>query len=318
VTDEWLAEQFEADRARLRGVAYRMLGSTTDAEDAVQETWLRLNRSDAGAVQNLHAWLTTVVARISLDMLRSRKSRREDFPADRLPDPVVTPDVAEPEQEAVLADSVGLAMLVVLDTLTPAERLAFVLHDMFAVPFAEIATILDRSPDAAKQLASRARRRVRGAPAVPDPDLARRREVVDAFLAASRAGDFDALLEVLDPEVVLRADDGAALTVIRGAAKVAGRALMFRRFAAEFTARRVLVNGQPGVIGYQDGVPRSMLAFTVAGGRIVAMDAYNDPARLPTRSAVHSSRFRLSVDNRSGDRGRSPDRLSTDRRKRDE
>src|SRR3954469_12782576 len=221
---EWLAERFEANRTHLRAVAYRMLGSVSEADDAVQEAWLRLSRTDASQVANLGGWLTTVVARVSLDMLRSRTARREQPLETHVPEPIVSSDAgADPEQEALIADSVGLALLVVLETLSPAERLAFVLHDMFGVPFDEIAPIVDRSPVAARQLASRARRRVRGAAPAPDPDLARQRQVVDAFLAAARDGDFDALVAVLDPDVVLRVDRGAvrpgASQEVRGAAE---------------------------------------------------------------------------------------------------
>src|ERR687888_1692410 len=230
----WLAERFEEHRAHLRAVAYRMLGSLSEADDAVQEAWLRLSRTDADEVENLGGWLTTVVARVSLNMLRSRRSRREEARDVHVPEPIVDrADGTDPEHEALLADSVGLALLVVLDTLNPAERLAFVLHDMFAVPFDEIAPIVDRSPEAARQLASRARRRVRAENTVPDADLDAQREVVEAFLAAARDGDFDALLEVLDPDMVLRADGGPApgiaSRVVRGAANVARQALAFSR-----------------------------------------------------------------------------------------
>jgi RNA polymerase sigma-70 factor (ECF subfamily) len=278
-----LAAEFEQNRSRLRGVAYRMLGSLTEADDAVQEAWLRLTRSDADAVANLAGWLTTVVARICLDMLRSRKARREEPLEVHLPDPVVTrADGADPESEALLADSVGLALLVVLETLTPAERLAFVLHDMFAVPFDEIAPIVERTPDAAKQLASRARRRVRGAGTVPDADPARQREVVNAFLAAARNGDFEALVSVLAPDVVLRADGGSGeigrSTVIRGAALVAGQALTFSRLAP--LGRPALVNGSPGFVAVDRGRALSVAAFTVADGKIVEIDILADPERL--------------------------------------
>src|ERR671923_2344510 len=232
---EFLAERFEEQRTRLRAVAYRMLGSMSEADDAVQEAWLRLSRTDSGAIENLEGWLATVVARVSLNMLRSRNLRREEPLGVRLPDPIVDrADGTDPEHEALLADSVGLALLVVLETLSPPERLAFVLHDMFAVPFDEIAPIVDRSPEAARQLASRARRRVQGENTVPDADLGTQRRVVDAFLAAAREGDFDRLLEVLDPEVVLHADSGeaaGAITVVRGAAAVAEGALAFSRRA---------------------------------------------------------------------------------------
>jgi RNA polymerase sigma-70 factor (ECF subfamily) len=277
-----LTERFEEHRGQLRAVAYRMLGSLTEADDAVQESWLRLSRSDVSAVENLRGWLTTVVGRICLDMLRSRTARREDPLEVRLPDPIVGPaDAGDPEHQAVVADSIGLALLVVLDTLTPAERLAFVLHDMFAVPFEDIGHILGRSTAATKQLASRARRRVRGSAPTPDADPARQRQVVDAFLAASRAGDFEALLAVLDPDVVLRADTGAATglsALVRGAAEVAGRALMFRRFAGE--PQVVSVNGGVGVLSLADGRPAALMAVTVAGGRIVEIDILADPARL--------------------------------------
>jgi RNA polymerase sigma-70 factor (ECF subfamily) len=278
---DWLAERFEGHRTHLRGVAYRMLGSVSEADDAVQESWLRISRADTSDVDNLRAWLTTVVARVCLNTLRSRRSRPEDpFGAD-MPDPVVSPDdVTDPEREALLADSVGLALLVVLETLTPAERLAFVLHDMFAVPFDEIAPIVDRSPDAARQLASRARRRVRGAPA-PDADLARQREVVDAFAAASREGDFDALLAVLDPDVVLRADHAVppgAPMLVRGARAVAERAWTFRNLSPFATP--AIVNGAVGAVVAPRGRPFAVMGFTVARGRIVEIEVFSDPERL--------------------------------------
>jgi len=281
---DWLAQRFEAHRTHLKAVAYRMLGSLSEADDAVQESWLRLSRSSGGEVENLGGWLTTVVARVCLDMLRSRRSRREEPLGAHLPDPIVSrADGIDPEHEALLADSVGLALLVVLETLAPAERLAFVLHDMFAVPFDEIATIMDRSPNAAKQLASRARRRVRGVDTVPDADLARQREVVEAFLAASRGGDFDALVAVLDPDVVLRADRGAVpagiSTVIRGAAVVAAQALTFARLSQ--LAQPVLVNGTAGLFTAVRGQPLSVMGFTVTRGKIVEIDILADPARLP-------------------------------------
>ena len=273
-----LARRFEADRGRLQAVAYRMLGSFSEAEDAVQEAWLRLERSDAAAIDNLSGWLTTVVGRVCLDMLRARKTRREEPLGDHLPDPVVSYG-DDPEADALLADSVGLALLVVLETLSPAERLAFVLHDMFGVPFDEVATIVGRSRDATKMLASRARRRVQGAAPTPDADVTQQRRVVDAFLAAARGGDFDALLAVLDPDVVLRADTGGPLSVTTGAAAVAGRAMMFARLAA--SARPVLVNGEPGVLAATpDGRPMSIMAFTVAAGRIVEINSIADPERL--------------------------------------
>src|SRR5437870_3106431 len=248
---DWLAERFEEKRGHLRAVAYRMLGSLSEADDAVQEAWLRLSRSDASEIENLGGWLTTVVARVCLDALRSRKSRREEPLGAHLPDPIVTREGRiDPEQEALLADSVGLALLVVLETLAPAERLAFVLHEMFDVPFEEIAAIVGRSPVAARQLASRARRRVRGVTAVPDVDLVHQREVVDAFLAAARGGDFNALLAVLDPDVVLHADGGAAAPgatrEVRGARLVARQALTFSRLA--YPSQWVLVNGAAGIV----------------------------------------------------------------------
>jgi RNA polymerase sigma factor (sigma-70 family) len=281
---EWLAERFEADRPRLRAVAYRMLGSLAEADDAVQEAWLRVSRADASGVANLGGWLTTVVARVCLTMLQTRASRREQPLDARVPDPVVSGvDGGDPEQEALLADSVGLALLVVLERLAPAERLAFVLHDMFGVPFDEIAPIVGRSPAAARQLASRARRRVRGARTVPDADLARQREVVDAFLAAARTGDFDALLAVLDPDVVLHADRGAvpagASREVRGAASVATGALSYAPRLAWF-AEPALVNGTAGLVVNVQGRPFAVLGFTVAHGKIVEIDILADPVRL--------------------------------------
>src|SRR5215218_3818812 len=278
---DFLAEQFEENRTHLRAVAYRMLGSLSEAEDAVQEAWLRLSRSDTGGVENLGGWLTTVVGRVCLDMLRSRRSRREEPLGARFPDPIVGRQGGiDPEYEALLSDSVGLALLAVLETLSPAERLAFVLHDMFAVPFDEIATIVDRSPAASRQLASRARRRVRGAVTSPDADLARQREVVDAFLAAARGGDFDALVAVLDPDVVLRADREAvpagALREVRGAPAVARRAAKGRARAA----RPALVNGAVGVVVAPRGRLLMVLGFTIRGGEIVEIDAIADSARL--------------------------------------
>jgi RNA polymerase sigma-70 factor (ECF subfamily) len=280
-----LAQRFETHRSHLRAVAYRMLGSLAEADDAVQESWLRLSRSDTDDVANLRGWLTTAVGRIALDMLRSRTARREEPLETRLPDPVVTAvDGVDPEHAALLADSVGLALLVVLETLSPAERLAFVLHDMFAVPFEEIARVVDRSPAAAKQLASRARRRVRGRdPVAAEPDVARQREVVAAFLAASRGGSLDALLAVLAPDVVLRVDAGEGLHVLQGAEAVAGQALTFARFAP--TARHALVNGAAGVVNVVDGRPVSVMAMTIHGGRIVEIDILADRERL-TRLGV--------------------------------
>jgi RNA polymerase sigma factor (sigma-70 family) len=280
---DWLAERFEAHRSHLRGVAYRMLGSVTEADDAVQEAWIRLSRTDTSDVDNMMAWLTTVVGRVCLNMLRSRRTRGETPLETHIPDPIVSPEEGlDPEQEALLGDSVGLAMLVVLDSLTPAERVAFVLHDVFAVPFDKIAPIVGRTPTAARQLASRARRRVHGAP-VPDVDLERQWAVVDAFLAAARAGDFERLINVLDPEVVLRSDGGAArpglVSLVHGARAVAEQAMSFRRFTE--TATRVLVNGIPGGVAWApDGSPFSVVALTVRGGRIVAIDILADPDRL--------------------------------------
>jgi RNA polymerase sigma-70 factor, ECF subfamily len=281
--NDWLAERFEEHRSRLRSVAYRMLGSVTEADDAVQETWLRLSRADRSDVENLGAWLTTVVARVCLNVLRSRQARREEPLDVRVPEPLISrADDLDPEQEALLADSVGLALLVVLEMLSPAERLAFVLHDMFAVPFDEIAPVVGRSPEAARQLASRARRRVRGEAPPPTADLARQREVVDAFFAAAREGDFDALVAVLDPDVVLRADGGErrprATIVARGAEAVAARALTYARLAPY--VRPALVNGAAGVVVAPHGRPFSVMGFTVADGKIVAIDALADPERL--------------------------------------
>jgi RNA polymerase sigma factor (sigma-70 family) len=280
---DWLAQRFETNRSHLRGVAFRMLGSMTEADDAVQEAWVRLSRADTRDVDNLRAWLTTVVGRVCLNMLRSRKTRREASLETHLPDPIVSPaEGIDPEQEAVLGDSIGLALLVVLDSLSPAERVAFVLHDVFAVPFDEIAPIVHRTPTAARQLASRARRRVQGAP-VPDVDLDGQWAIVDAFLAAARDGDFERLLAVLDPEVVVRSDGGAArpslVSLVRGARAVAEQAMSFRQFAE--TSTRVLVNGIPGGIAWApDGSPFAVLALTVRGGRIVAIDVLADPDRL--------------------------------------
>src|SRR6266446_4944037 len=277
----WLAETFEANRTHLREVAYRMLGSLPEAEDAVQQAWLRLSRSDAAEIENLGGWLTTVVARVSLDMLRSRESRREEPAGEHAPEPAAGREAGgDPEQEAALADSVGLALLVVLDTLAPAERLAFVLHDLFAMPFEEIAPIVDRSPAAARQLASRARRRVQGAGAVQDRDVKRQREVIDAFLAASRRGDFDALLAVLDPNVVLRMDRAAvppgAATETRGAVAVAKRAAKGGARAAQ----PALVNGSVGVVVAPKGRLLMVVRFTITGGKIVEMEAIADPERV--------------------------------------
>jgi RNA polymerase sigma factor (sigma-70 family) len=279
-----LAERFEANRTHLRAVAYRMLGSVSEADDAVQESWLRLSRrSDSADLENLRAWLTTVVARVCLDILRSRKARREEAFGPHVPEPIVSrEDGLDPEHEALLADSVGLALLVVLETLNPAERLAFVLHDMFAVPFDEIAPIVERSPAAARQLASRARRRVQGSAPAPDADIARQREVVDAFLAAARGGDFDELLAVLDPDIVFRVDSGVlrrgAPRELRGAPAVAKQVLSGRRLAR--FAQPALVNGAAGLVVTRDGRPFAVAGFTVAGGRIAEIDVLADPARL--------------------------------------
>ena len=280
---EWLAQRFEEHRSRLRAVAYRMLGSLSEADDAVQDTWIRLSRIDADEVENLGGWLTTVVARVCLNMLRSRQSRREEPFGPHVPEPIIDPVAGvDPEHEALLADSVGLALLVVLETLAPAERLAFVLHDMFAVPFDQIAPIVDRSPEAARQLASRARRRVRGSAPVGDADLDQQRAVVEAFLAAAREGDFDALLAVLDPDVVLRADSGpglpAATVEVRGAVEVASRAQSYARL--DLVNQAVLINGAYGMVAYRNGEPFSVGAVTVRGGRIVEMDILADPERL--------------------------------------
>ena len=278
---DWLASRFEEHRSHLRAVAYRMLGSVTEVEDALQEAWVRISLVDPSGVENMRAWLTTIVGRVCLNMLRSRRSRREESLA-HVPDPVVSLEESiDPEHEALLADSVGLALLVVLDTLSPAERLAFVLHDMFAVPFDDIAMLLDRSPAAARQLASRARRRVRGSPE-PDPDPVRQREIVDAFFAASRDGDFDALVAVLDPDVELRIDGGVlreeASLVLRGARAVAAHAATYSKLYP--FVRPALVNGAAGVVVAPHGRLFSVMAFTVSNGRITAIDALADPERL--------------------------------------
>jgi RNA polymerase sigma factor (sigma-70 family) len=278
---EWLAERFEERRTRLKAVAYRMLGSLSEADDAVQEAWLRLSRTDED-IENLDAWLTTVVARVCLNTLRSRQSRREAAMGPRVPEPIVDPEGGtDPEHEALLADSVGLALLVVLETLSPAERLAFVLHDIFAVPFDEIAPIVDRSPDAARQMASRARRRVRGAP-VPDADLEAQREVVDAFIAAAREGDFERLVSVLDPDVVLHADLGPSALGgrldLHGVEAVVKQARTYSQLG--LVIRPALVNGAAGVVTFRDGEPFSVGAFTVRGGRIVEIDFLADPERV--------------------------------------
>jgi RNA polymerase sigma-70 factor (ECF subfamily) len=281
---KWLAEQFEQQRPQLRRIAYRMLGSVTESEDAVQEAWLRLSRTNESAVENLAAWLTTVVGRVCLDMLRARRARREDYVGSWLPEPVVTVDGSPgPEQEALLADSVGLALLVVLETLTPGERLAFVLHDMFAVPFDEIADIVGRSPEATRQLASRARRRVQGATPDVEADLEGQRAVVDAFLAASRAGDFDALIAVLDSDVVFRHDAAPQTLGVRS--PVTGSTDVARRVLSRGTrlaplARSVLVNGAAGVVVGDPARPFAVVGFTVAAGRIVEIDLITNPAKL--------------------------------------
>lgn len=277
----WLAGQFEAHRAHLRGVAYRMLGSLSEADDAVQEAWLRVSRADTSDVMNIGGWLTTVVGRVCLNMLRARNNRRDQPAGGQLPDPIVTleRDGAGPEHETLLADSVGLALLVVLETLEPAERLAFVLHDIFAVPFDEIATMLDRSPAAARQLASRARRRVQGADTPSDADLARQRALVDAFFAAARGGDLDALVTVLDPDVVARGDDGGGrVLVTHGARSVGRRAIAFAHPGAAL--HPVLVNGSAGVVVTVDGMPTAVMGFTVRDDHIVAITVLADNARV--------------------------------------
>ena len=280
---DWLAQRFEEQRRRLRAVAYRMLGSVTEAEDAVQEAWLRLAGADSGEIENLAGWLTTVVARVALNMLRSRAVRREEPLSPRLPDPILDrADGVDPEHEALLADSVGLALLVVLETLTPPERLAFVLHDMFGVPFEEIAALVDRSPQAARQLASRARRRVRARPTTPDADIGAQREVVEAFLAAARKGDFDALVATLDPDVVLHADGGAALAAlsaeVRGAVNVARQAVMWSR--VDLAMRPAMVNGAAGAVATRDGAVFAIASVIVRHGKIAEMDFLADPERL--------------------------------------
>ncbi|MEV0494887.1 sigma-70 family RNA polymerase sigma factor [Streptomyces atratus] len=287
--NEFLAARFEENRPHLKAVAYRMLGSLSEAEDAVQEAWIRLSRSDDRQIDNLGGWLTTVVGRVCLDMLRSRRSRREEpleaqTPDGHTPDPVLGPQPgSDPEQQALIADSVGLALLVVLETLDPAERLAFVLHDMFAVPFDEIGRMVDRTPAAARQLASRARRRVQGVDLVPDPDLNRGREVVEAFLAAARGGDFDALVAVLDPDVVAGSDGGAggagAPSLVRGAASVARQAMMFAPFVR--SSQMALVDGALAVISTSEGQRFSVMRFTIERGRVTELYVINDPARLP-------------------------------------
>lgn len=281
-TTDWPAAEFQAHRAHLRAVAYRMLGSLTEADDAVQETWLRLSSTDTDGVRNLRAWLTTVVSRVCLDMLRARTARREDPLDAHVPDPIVTPAADDPEQHALLADAVGLALLVVLDTLSPAERLVFVLHDIFAVPFEQIGPILDRSPAAAKQLASRARHRLRGATAPAAADPARQREVADAFLAASRGDDFEGLLAVLDPAVVLRADAGTGplgpSQLINGASNVAAQASRYAPLAR--FAHPVLVNGTPGFLIARGDHPLALIGLAIRDGKITEIDILADPERL--------------------------------------
>jgi RNA polymerase sigma factor (sigma-70 family) len=278
--DRVLAERFEENRPHLRAVAYRMLGSLSEADDAVQEAWLRFSRAGTDGVENLGGWLTTIVARVCLNMLRSRGSRREESLDTHVPDPIVSIGEPDPEDEVLLADSVGLALLVVLQTLTPAERLAFVLHDMFAVPFEDIAPIVERSPAATRQLASRARRRVRGTAPAPETDLSRQREVVDAFLTASRGGDFEALVALLDPDVTLRSDAGASpvTTIIRGAQNVIRQALSFRHLAG--FARPAMVNGEYGLVTAPNGRAAAVMALTVVDGRITEINILADPERL--------------------------------------
>jgi RNA polymerase sigma-70 factor (ECF subfamily) len=286
----WQLEQFERYRPHLQAVAYRMLGSVTEADDALQEAWLRLNRADTDNVDNLAGWLTTVVGRVCLDILRSRRSRKEEYVGSWLPEPIVSlDDETDPEQEAILADSVGLALLVILETLTPAERLAFVLHDMFAVPFEEIAPIVGRTPAAARQLASRGRRRVQGADPNPDTDVRGQREIVDAFLAAARGGDFDALLAVLDPDVVFRADPGKLRALARppitGATAVATELIsQAPRFAA--LTRPALVNGTAGLVVGPEDKPFAVVSFTMSRGRIVAIDLITNPDKLGGLAAL--------------------------------
>jgi RNA polymerase sigma-70 factor (ECF subfamily) len=299
---EWLSECFEHHRSHLRAVAYRMLGSVSEADDALQEAWLRIGDRDPRSVENMQAWLTTIVGRVCLNMLRSRRSRREEL-SGHVPDPVVSFDErVDPEHEALLADSVGLALLVVLDTLAPAERLAFVMHDVFAVPFAEIATVLDRSEAAAQQLASRARRRVQGAPE-PDPDLVRQKRVVDAFFAASRDGDFDALVAVLDPDVELRIDGGTlredASLIVRGAAAVARHTATYSKLYPFIRPARV--NGAAGAVIAPHGRVFSVMAFTVTNGKILQIDALLDPERL--------ARLDLSIPPRRTNAGDLEDKL---------
>ncbi len=275
-----LAARFEEHRSRLRGVAYRMLGSLAEADDAVQETWLRFSGADSSEVDNLGAWLTTIVGRVSLNMLRSRNQRREDPMETHLPDLILASPEADPERDAVLADSISIALLIVLETLNPTERLAFVLHDLFAMPFEEIGPIVGRSPAAARQLASRARRRVQGASPTPDADLAEQRRVVEAFTRAARGGDLTTLIEVLDPNVVVRTDGGALRpsTVLRGREAVAKGAVAFQRLGAHSVD--AIINGAPGAVAMLDGAPISIAVFTVSGGKVVEMNILADPERI--------------------------------------
>jgi RNA polymerase sigma factor (sigma-70 family) len=282
---EFLARQFEGHRSHLKAVAYRMLGSLAEADDAVQEAWLRLAHADSRKIDNLGGWLTTVVGRVCLDMLRVRTARREDALEQHLPDPIVSrEDGGDPEQQALIAEGVGLALLVVLESLSPAERLAFVLHDIFAVPFEQIAPIVDRTPVAAKKLASRARHRLRGKVPPADPDLNRQRQVADAFLTAARGGDYDALLALLDPDVVMRIDTGTmaegGMRTINGAAAVAGQAPNFQRFSTSYALEPVTVNGAVGFVGSQNGQLRSVVSFTITDSKIASLDILSDPDRI--------------------------------------
>src|SRR5579871_6117046 len=275
-----LANRFDRERPRLRSVAYRIVGSLSEADDAVQEAWLRLERTDSAEIDNLEGWLTTVVARICLNILRQRRSHAVESLDAFVPEPIVSGGAGtDPEEEALLADAVGIALQVVLDSLSPAERLAFVLHDMFGVPFDEIAALIERSPEATRQLASRARRRVRSAAPVPDPDLTRQRAVVEAYFAAAREGDLDALVAVLDPDVVVRSHGRAGVVELRGARNVARGAMSFRRFAP--SARPAVVNGAAGAVVFDGDVPFAILAFTVVGDRAVAIDVFNDRELVP-------------------------------------
>jgi RNA polymerase sigma factor (sigma-70 family) len=275
-----LADRFDGERRRLRAVAYRIVGSLSDADDAVQEAWLRLQRTDAAEIDNLEGWLTTVVARICLNLLRDRRAHPQEPLEAFVPEPLVSTETGgDPEQQALLADAVGIALQVVLDALSPAERLAFVLHDMFAVPFDDIAPLVERSPEATRQLASRARRRVRGAAPPPDPDLARQRSVVDAYFAAAREGDLEALVAVLDPDVVVRNHGRTGVLELRGAEKVARAAMAARRFAP--FVRPALINGTAGAVAFDGDTPFALLAFTVAGGRAVTIDVFNDRELVP-------------------------------------